>query len=208
MNYPTNLLPNPAYKKIDCDLSEYHLVRYTDTIDKSEIVEPSTGLIKAKYISYPSENISDLSINLLGIFQHEHLEIELTEKGKEFYMVYCEPDIKVEPPLYEEDFELNNNRGCWHLIIGEIQDTPVEYKIEQENFNAICKVIHTPMNWNYWHFSIRWLLEDNEYWIRQDKRGKKTWKKRLAHDARSHLQRFASIEIPKFKTIERGNYIK
>lgn len=208
MIYPYKLLPNKNYKLIDSDLGVHHLVRHTAVQDIQELQEESTGLIKAKYICSPRENIIDLSTNLLGIFDHDHLGIELTKAGKIKYMHYCFPDEQVNLPVFTEDFNLNSDRGFFHLLISDINNTLVKYKIGEKEFEAKCKVLHTPMKWNYWHFSIRWILTDQKYWNELDPRGKKKWSKRLAHVSRSHLQMFANLQIPRTKNLEEEAYVK
>jgi hypothetical protein len=69
MNFPIEILPRPNYKYIDCDLSNPALARFINIINIDEIIDPATGYVKQAYICSPREHCSDLSTNLLGIFQ-------------------------------------------------------------------------------------------------------------------------------------------
>jgi hypothetical protein len=193
IEYPIEILPNPSYKLIGCDLTNHYLIRYTDTRSRSELVESSTGFVKTKYIGSPRTKLIDLSTSILGVYKFEHTEIYFTDESNDRFTEYCEPDIEPVKPLYNEDFLLNTNRGHWLINIGEIHNTSVDYTIGEHSHQAVCKIVHTPTRGNFWHFSVRWLLEE-EYWNSLDPNGKKGWSKRLAHEARTHLQKYASIE--------------
>ena len=204
--YPSKILPSTAYKLIEGDIKEYHLVRFTSTKDSNKLMDLDTGFLEPRHVCSPRENMIDLSTNLLGIFTLSHLDIELTKEGKEEYMIYCDPDETVTIPIYGTHYLLNSDRGFWVLLIGHIHNTEVKYKISAEDYVATCEVIHTPMKWNYWHFSIRWRLDDG-YWNTLDPRGKKKWSRRLANDARSHIRKFAKIEISEYPEIDQNLYL-
>ena len=89
-------------------------------------------------------------------------------------------------------------RGCWYVKISEIINQKAIYKYGDEGFNASCGIYHTPMKWNFWHFSIRWFLEKEQcYWHELDnKHKKKGWYQRLAHETRSIIRKFAKTDKP------------
>jgi len=190
-------------------MSEQYLVRHTP--DKN-IIDPDVGLIYEKAICSPSEsNMPDLSTSLLGVFQIEHIQISLTHIGIDVFSHYCEPDIVVEPiPIYEQDFLLDPERGCWLVQILKIHDEEADYKYNEDKLKAVCKVIHSPMAWNFWHFSVRWFLEkDNCYWHElEESDRKKKWSQRLAHETRSLVRKFATIELPEPNEIQPECYTK
>ena len=72
--------------------------------------------------------------------------------------------------------------------------------------DAICHVKHTPMMWNYWHFSVRWKLGDNEYWNELSPEERKNWIKRLAHESRAHIQKYAFIGLPESEPLHENNF--
>lgn len=82
MNYPIEILPNPQYKMIDCDLSNYYLLRTTETNKHEELWDDEMNMLREDCICNPKERISDLSTSLFGIYNTEHIVIELTDKGK------------------------------------------------------------------------------------------------------------------------------
>lgn len=207
MNFPVKLLPNSQYKYIVCDLSEYFLARFTNTNNIDELIDPVTGFIRQAHICLPSQHCSDLSTNLLGVFEVSNLQIELTEEGKEHFKFYCEPNIEVSTPIYNKDFVLNTKRHFWIIIIGAIHNTIVDYTKSNLPFKAKCLVLHTPMKWNYWHFSIRWLT-DQGFWHNLSEKEKEKLTKRLGHEARAHIANFAKIEKPNYSELEKECYLK
>lgn len=205
--YPQKLLPQPKYKLIDCNLDKYHLVRHFEIKDSDDAIEIGTNIIKSKYICTPKENMRDLSTNLVGRFKLKYLKIELTPQGRESYGIYCAPDTKVALPLYERDYVLNNNRDKWFLSIKDIANIEVDYNVGSDYFKAKCEITHTPMRWNYWHFSIRWLLKNTDYWHDLDPKNKKKWISRLAFTSRSHIQKLAFLKKPDIKIIKGKKFL-
>lgn len=206
--YPRKLLPQPKYKSIECNLGKYHLVRHFNTNGMNDAIEDATNKIKNKYICHPSGNIKDLSTNLVGRFKLKHLKIELTEKGKKSFNVYCEPDFDVDLPVYDEDFVLNKDRDKWFLPINYIENTEVDYNIAGVPYKAKCIIVHTPMKWNFWHYSIKWILDEGNYWDKLNHKNKKNWEVRLSFTARTHIKQLASMDIPEFKVLGKKHYIK
>src|SRR5438093_5574162 len=122
MNYPEEILPNPNYKFIDCNLSQHYLIRFTNTKDIENILDPVTKNIKVEHICSPKERIEDLSMSLLGIYNEHHITLDFTPLGKDKFMHYCSPDEIVETPLFETDFSINNNRHFWCILIERIDN--------------------------------------------------------------------------------------
>ena len=69
-------------------------------------------------------------------------------------MHYCNPDDRVEIPLFEIEFTNDANRLFWCAKINQLNNVAFPYTRGKEPFT--CGVEHTPMKWNYWHFSLRW----------------------------------------------------
>jgi len=201
MDYPVEILPNNNYKIIDCDISEHFLIRYAPD---ANIWNEDLEMIFDKSICDPSSHMHDLSTSLLGVFIVDNIFLELTPNGRAIYNHYCLADSMVEIPLFNEHFVFNQNRGYWFLKISDVFDLKAIYKVSEDNFTATCKVCHTPMKWNFWHFSIRWYLESkncfwNELPINEQK---KNWSDRLSHETRSIIKMFALTNIPEVVSLD------
>lgn len=209
--YPLVLLPKPGYKKITCSLGNYYLVRHTDTNNIQELINAETGLLKVEAICTPREHIDDLSTSLLGVYNFEHLPIELSYQGKCDYAHYCNPDDVVATPIFETHFTLNDNRGCWTVLIRDIENAVADFTMgaNRDKFKAECRVLHTPMKWNYWHFSVRWYLLEREVYLYelQDEKEKGKIKKKLGNEARALIAQYAKVEQPSYTELPTPDYI-
>lgn len=210
MIYPSDILPNPNYKIITRDLSNYYLIRFTNSNKEEEIYNHELNQVRQMQVCDPSEKMNDLSTSLLGVFKTSYIKIDLTSLGNEKYNSYCDPDIEVEIPIFQEDFILKEGRGFWVVMIGDINHTTADYTKGgiDTKFKATCIIEHTPMKWNYWHFSIRWKTEDQEYWHQLSKSQSKKLAKRLGHEARANIAKFAKIAEPNYYPLERQDYFK
>jgi hypothetical protein len=207
MNFPSRILPNPSYKYIQCDLNSRYLIRSVPG-DSGDLLDPVTGLIKQEHICSPRDQVADLSTSLLGIFEISDNQIFLTASGKGKYNEYCLPDIEVEAPIFQEDFGVDTTKRYWVILIGAIHKTPVDYTKSDLGFTAECLVEHTPMKWNYWHFSIRWLTDDEGFWHNLSDKEKKKLARRLGQEARSHIAMFAKVEEPNYSELDPSDFRK
>jgi hypothetical protein len=135
------------------------------------------------------------------------MKIELTKDGKSKFNMLCEPDSNVDVPEYEKDFILNEQRHYWIVMIGEIQNALVDYTMANLPFRATCLIMHTPMKWNYWHFSIRWLTKQG-FWHTLTTNEKEKVTKRLGNEARAHLMKYARLQAPVIKVLHSSCYEK
>lgn len=210
MNYPTEILPNENYKLITCDLSNFYLIRHTPSNNPNDLWDNESSQIQQKAICTPSEQIEDLSTSLLGVYDFKHLPIELTTQGVLEFSQYCQPNETIIPPIFNLHYVLNENRGFWVVLIGEIQDQRADFTFGdiEGKFQAICKVIHTPAKWNFWHFSIRWFLPDKNLFLNEmdDDKIKRRYKRRLSGEARALIARFADISEPDDYSIQPDCY--
>lgn len=207
MEYPVELLPNPAYKTIDCDLSNRYLLRFIPTANLSEILDKETGTIKLDCVCSPSARVSDLSMSLLGVYQVKHIFIQLTDEGADKYNSECAPDDAVEIPFYERHYRLNHDRHFWYIQHVHLANKIFEFQSSNETLRAKCLVLHTPMCWNFWHFSLRWELEDGLLEDLDQKQRDKLARK-LGHAVKSMIVKFASIEEPQHEPLPRNCYCK
>lgn len=193
MNYPIEILPNPNFKRITCDLSNCYLLRYTSTVD---IIDPLTGYVKDEFVAHPSENVKDLSTSLFGVFKLQHNSIELTDRGKSEYGSYCAPDIRVNTPSFGYDYLIAIDRGYLAIKIGDIHRKEC-VKISESGVErkATCIVTHTPAKWNYWHFSVNWKVDDT-YWHEADAPTQRKISRWLRHEARTIIKIHAKDILP------------
>lgn len=213
MHYPIEILPDTNRKLISCDISEHYLIRSTASKEVSDLWDSETEEILQNAICHPTDNITDLSSSLLGIFILKHNLISLTKEGKDKYGIYCNPDQKVIPPLFDVDFYINENKGCWFVLIGKINYLKIQYyfgDLPNKTFEAICTVIHSPALWNYWHFSIRWFLPDRDCYLEDivDVKLKRKITKRLSTEARALIAKYAFIIEPQYLPLSPECYEK
>jgi hypothetical protein len=213
MNYPIEILPNENRKLISCNVQSHFLIRSTPSSIKSNLIDESTGDIRQTTICSPSEHITDLSTSLLGVYSLNHNQIELTKESKSRLGSYCLPDTNVEPPVYKTDFYLDANKGFWTILIGKIFNQSVSYTFGDhpgQIFTAVCSVVHTPAFWNFWHFSIKWYLNDHNCYLDeiQDDKLKKKISKRLSGEARAMIAKFAKIIEPDYQELSADCYTK
>ncbi|HRO43456.1 MAG TPA: hypothetical protein PL009_11530 [Flavipsychrobacter sp.] len=135
------------------------MIRHTATSNLSEIWDEELEQIRVEHICSPREHISDLSTSLHGVFERDDIYLELTAKGKGKYASYCAPNESVGVPMFGVDFVRNEDRGAWYVQIGYLDGQAVAYQKGDSSFKAVCHVVHTPMLWNFWHFSLRWATD-------------------------------------------------
>lgn len=204
MKYPEHLLPQKEYKCIDGDISEFYLIRFIPSKHKDDYWDEDTDTINVRRICSPRENIYDLSTNLLGIYKKDDIYIELTIEGKEIYNHYCECDEVIQGiPVYEEHFELEKERPFFFMKIGDIIDRQASYEnpVSRIEYVGNSEVKHTPMKWNFWHFSIRWDIAPEEGFS-------KNMQRRLADEARATIAHFCKKEVKSFPIIAQEAYHK
>lgn len=213
MNYPIEILPSINKKIISCDISSHFLIRSTPTNTITKLRDEITGEVSQQAICSPRENIIDLSTSLLGVFDFSHNLLELTPEGRSKYSHYCDPDINVTAPIYNLDFQINSAKGFFVILIEKIAKISVCYTIGEYPIiksNAICSVVHTPTLWNYWHYSIKWFLQDYNCYLDaiKDEKLKRKIAKRLSGEARALIARFASVNQPNYQELSKSCYLK
>ena len=196
MRYPQHLLPKPNFKPIEWAtwLENYYLVRHTPDRD---LKDPETGLLRLDYIipEHGTSQMKDFSTNLLGTFSKEDCFWKIEGHRKAYYLFELWlPGEEVAAPVWQEDFERDENRGMFFLRIGDIVEQEVPYTIGgKDNFTAVCKLKHTPNRANFWHFSIRWFNHEGD--IYPDQRG--NWIDRMLKTAiRTVIREHVRIEAP------------
>lgn len=177
MNYPEHLIPKPSYFIIQNtqDLGEYYLIRHTPDKD---LIDKDTKQLKVSYIETRTDNLKDLSTNLLAIFRYEDriFKIKRESQDRAYFNSLWQEKQEVNPiPKNEDDFEIDQNRGAFYLKIDSIVGQPVTHinGDTNEKWTARAVVVHTPTNSNFWHFSVRWHDENGNIASEKERKRKK-----------------------------------
>lgn len=189
MPYPDHLLPQQHFKIIDDDLSEYYVLRATDTKD----IFDENGRVITSCVCSPRTNCEDLSVNLLGVFRHLDVRYQIESNG-EYYHADWEVGEQVEPPS-DQDYSINENKGCFYIGLGEINNLSIPYKngATGDEYILHCRPFHRPTNCNFWHLELRWY---NDHGYIKGQQG--NWKKRILTNIRNLISEFG-LDIPPFE---------
>ena len=213
MEYPTHILPKKHYKNISEILPDNFLIRHFILAKNEELIYDVNGHIENKFLFHPTERFGDLSTSLLGIFNTNDINVDLTPKGKRKYGSYCEGDFTFNIPDHPEDFSIDTSglRKFWTLKIGNVHNVnSIFSKSNGTETTFTCHVIHTPAKWNFWHFSIRWFLnDDKEYYFKQleNKQISEGNKRRIATAVRVLLKENIQIEFDQEATVPDNCYL-
>lgn len=195
MEYPIHILPRKQYKNISDPLSDNFLIRHFILDNKDTKIYDINNQIENKFLFDPTEKFGDLSTSLLGIFNIDDINVNLTLEGKLKYLAYCNDDFDFDVPS-SSDFFIDNNEGLrkfWTVQIKNINNTTHTFVRANETKESTftCHVLHTPAKWNFWHYSIRWFLNDEqEYYFKklENKEITSGNKKRIATSVRKILK--------------------
>jgi hypothetical protein len=155
--YPVEILPSANKKHIECDTSNYYFLRNIDLV-KDIPIWNELGQLNANYFCNPSHNIRDFSVSLAGHFKVDHTKIRLTHKGKTDFGE-CDPNFQGSPPVKTIDYNLNDSALYWSIMVSLMNNVVAKIKRGDDDVSAVSYIKHTPMKWNFWHFSIRWLVD-------------------------------------------------
>ena len=209
MNYPIELLPNEKYKIIDCKIDNLYLARTFKIIGDFPVINPDSGNIQIKYVADPTKHIADFSTNLLGIFEPRHLSISLNDEGKIEFNHYCSPEEKVDVPIFNKHFIVEADINYFSILISDIQNQKIPYYLGDDLVLGTCRIEHTPMKWNFWHFSIRWVNNNGDYLHNQkDNKFKSGWTKQLSSAAKALIVQYAKVNEPNYFVIPARCYSK
>lgn len=171
------------------------------TLDKE--LKDANGKLKEKYIVRNTSHLRDYSNNLLGDFNVEHSFIEVNSKSKSGYFIKLW-DLKSEVlvPIYKRDYRINSSKGCFYLKIDDFMNAKVLY---DDQGIVTCKVIHTPTNSNFWHFSLRWYFNDVDIhtWRVKEKAGAQ---RRILTSAKSYIIQNCHFTEPKYDPCPKNYY--
>lgn len=202
MDYPIRLLPKTNYKSITAGLEEKCLIRHFIANNEQGIVD-DLGFLKDYVIASGGEKqLPDLSTSLFGVFTDNDIVFNVINTSLN---EYCEPNHNSNPPVFEEDFIIADNRSYWSILVDKINNQPVEY--DGVNFKATCFVKHTPTISNFWHFSIIWFIDsEGKYWDAGDNTISNSIRRKLKKETRDFLKLFAKQVILSDSIIEEEFY--
>jgi hypothetical protein len=184
------------------------LLRIVFAADPAEIMDADTGRIKDKYICSPSEHAIDYSCSLLGIYSGAHICLHFTEQGKHAYMHYCPPDEEVNVPVRDVDFTENEDRNFFCIPISRLDGIPFPFKQSDGTVTITCRVTHTPMRWNFWHFSLHWQSGEQIFRSIQSKQDKRIAQK-IGHAFRNEMSMLVKLGLPdNYNLIDPARYSK
>ncbi len=163
IEYPKKLLPKSIFTKLDFDnfinepeFDNFYLLRTTDDKD---FLDPF-GKLSSKYVALQRDHIRDYSTNICNSYftaadiflKYNKAKSDRSEIMNDWG--YC--SIKKE--LYKDMckyFDYVDDRGYFILSLKAFHNVIID-----EKSNLRARVIHTPVNSNFWHCSIRWYLND------------------------------------------------
>jgi hypothetical protein len=164
MIYPEHLLPKPNYCIIQWrnELCEHYLLRTAPTAD---VVDTETGMVRVLFVNDNSrEQLIDYSTSLAGGFKTSDAAIEWNKNGRKTYFTEAWTEGKAVDIPTKEDFIVREHFGCFYYSIQTIHHYPQPIDIQRitQHTKANCFVCHTPKNGNFWHYSVRWKIGQND----------------------------------------------
>lgn len=164
--YPKRLLPDSSYHYIaDSDLASIKTLLARFTREQFNNDTPRSQLITL--IAPNSNHLIDLSVNLMGIFLEEDIFIQI-EKEQENYLHFVSPwDGVTGMRDLTPRFMMERSRGCFYFAIEHLTE-PFEFERIDLNNNQNVQykitplISHKPVNTNFWHCEISWLVNDNQ----------------------------------------------
>lgn len=117
----------------------------------------SPGALDPDVVVVQSQQVPALSTSLFGHFKLDHTKIELIGDRRTYFNEMCNPDDAVDEPIDLVDYQLNAQRHYIVLPISKLHKAKHTFKSGSGDIMQIESVLeHTPMRWNFWHFSLQW----------------------------------------------------
>ena len=201
MTYPIRLLPQPHFKNIDWQesLKNHYLIHYTDSKD---LIDPNTEKLRISLVVRQTDHLRDYSNNLLGVFLVDDIywAVNKESPNKEYFGELWTVGSSVNVPKVPIDFYRKEDRGYFFLKVSNCHGKVVQFE-DDTCVSPECKLLHTPTNGNFWHFSLRWFFNDQdlESWTAAIKRRMKT-------SAKAFIVENAFFKEPFFEEIDSSHY--
>ena len=203
--YPKELLPYPTYKLIELSsVSTSILVRHIDRLSDDEVIIDGDGNILPCKICHPTSRMVNLSMNLLGHYKLEHNLIKLSTVAKDDgftkeWMPNC-PGMR---PLNPIHFSLDTKRAFWGLELSIFTNISFKDTLSNAEIIATSFVVHAPTRCNFWHFTIEWMIDnENIRDLELSKNKKEDLSRRIGQIARSRILNYASVNFADREGIE------
>lgn len=201
MKYPNRLLPKPHYKQISWNesLRNHYLIHYTETTD---LIDPKTSKLRLAFVVKRTDHLRDYSNNLLGVFLADDIFWALQDcQDKESLIAAWDVGSNVRTPIVPDEYKYDKSKGCFFLSIGDCHEEVIQFE-DNTYTQPVCKVLHTPTNSNFWHFSLRWFFDgqDLEKWTNGIKRRMKT-------SAKAFIIERAFFDEPYYEELDPALYI-
>jgi hypothetical protein len=202
MNYPSRLLPQPNYKHIDFNQKHQNcfLLRHTET----QNIKDEFGKLRADCLAAQTDHLKDYSTNLFPNFILEDAKIRILKSENFGYFTQLwNDDILNNMPQHPIDFEIAENRGLFFLRIGEINYIVLNNFDDSLPSKPVCRVIHTPININFWHCSLRWFCNDKD-----SSEMTKSERRRVLSAAKTFLIEHAYFDLQEYDTVQNTDFEK
>jgi hypothetical protein len=214
-NYPIDILPSKDKKLIESNIGNCLIFRHFLEKQEIPVIDAETNYINQLYLVHPTSNLMDLSTNLFGIFTHKEGRIKIIGNDAAEFNTYCQADFDALIPVLGVDY-IEENRLFWHILVGDVEKIVVEYPSlnkDSKSFTAKCLVMHTPMKWNYWHFSLRWWINEEgstPFFLHSiEAKRQRKYIKKIATETRSILAKCSKLHKDvSHRTIEDYEYLK
>ena len=201
LTFPERLLPQTAFKKFSINRwsKQHYLIRGTESKDLRDGV---TGKIRADMVARPRDNLRDYSTSILGQFMVDDIHLMPTENCKleQYFLKDWTQGEQVKKPDVPRDFIHNKDRGFFFLRTSACQGHIVKYDGD-DPCTVVCKLMHTPKNWNFWHFSLRWFYNEHDV-VDWDERARR----KIMTAARTFLIERALFEEPSYEELDAEVY--
>lgn len=205
MNYPTELLPQAIYKKIETGFEEDYLVRKANIL---ELINPSTGYLRDEVICANDYHLVGYSTNLGSQYKLEFIPIEIIGENRKYFNELWNETSTIQSPIFEQDFIQNDNCSHFFLQINEIHHKiklPYNRESRKGEEYASAIVRHVPTNCNYWHFEINWKDQEGI----EFNTNKATWKTLILASIKAIVRELAIIdEMPTLTPMSEEYYVR
>lgn len=206
MEYPIILLPQQCFKLIEATCFETRWL--CRTVPAGVTVDPDDFLTDRVFYQ-KWEEFYDYSTNLLGHFSPSHNYISLCGEvpSKRYFQGYWDFLEEVSPPIYGDNFIIDENKKMYFLPIQKIHNQvqiPFKRPPKSNDDCIVAIVAHTPTRSNFWHFSIQWVDRDGNIVKASDSR----WKEERVATMRALFTEILVWEVPDSPPLELHCYVK
>lgn len=208
MDYPERLLPVATYHKIRFTAAHNScwLVRHTSDRD----IWDEFGGLKHDAVTPQTDHLRDFSTNILGEYQPDDVYFHIIKPSQpslvyDSLMAEWEEGNVVAVPEWPQDFGYDAGRGRYFLNVGRFHEKEFLTYDDSTGVKPVCKVLHTPINANFWHCSLRWFYNgiDTMGW---DKGPEKKQRRRILETAKSYIKEQAEREEPTYEAVAPTDY--